>query len=222
MRELPDVDIEGLERVALLDLEGTLIPTEGSWPAVNERFGVTGDEDRELYEQYYLSDHAAWRAEIEQRWRDHGQASRSALQEALPEPEVPAVAHEIVAAFREQGACTMLVSGALDTYSRDCARRLGVDVHVPTWSVSFDDEDGSVSIDQGRYSSKVDLARDLVDTGCTVWAVGNGHNDVPMVEVAQRSFMVPNRDDIDYTTLGAEPVEREELPARVREGGMHG
>lgn len=222
MRELPDVDMEGLERVALLDLEGTLIPTEGSWPAVNERFGVTGDEDTELYEQYYLTDHAAWRAEIEQRWRDRGQASRSALHEALPSPEIPAVAGEIVAAFRDRGFCTMLISGALDTYSRDCARKIGVDVHVPTWSLTFDEDGGFVSIDQGRYSGKVDLAHDLTDRGCTVWAVGNGHNDVPMVKVAERSFMVPNREDIDYGSVGAEPVEREELAARLREGGMHG
>lgn len=222
MRELPDMDTKDLESVALLDLEGTLIPTEGSWPAVNERFGMTGDEDTELYERYYLTDHAAWRAEIEQRWRDHGQASRSALHEALPEPEVPAVAHEIVAAFREMGVCTMLVSGALDTYSRDCARRLGVDVHVPTWSLTFEDDGGFVSIEQGRYSGKVDLARDLADAGCTVWAVGNGHNDLPMVEAADHAFMVPNRDDIDYDAVGAEPVERADLPTRLREGGMHG
>jgi len=219
MRELPDVDISGVGSAALLDLEGTLIPQEGSWPAVNERFGIADDEDTELYERYYLTDHAAWCREIERRWRDRGQASRSALQEALPEPEVPPVARDIVAAFREQGVCTMLISGALDRFSCEAGERLGVDVHVPTWSLSFDADGGFVSIEQGRYSAKVDLARDLADAGCTVWAVGNGHNDLPMVEVVEKAFMVPNRDDIDYEQVGAEPVERADLSARLREAG---
>jgi HAD superfamily phosphoserine phosphatase-like hydrolase len=195
---------DGTDRVAVVDLEGTLSKDANVWMDMNLSLGMTEEEDYELYKKY-RDDHdftyGDWTEELISRWEhpeDGGTPGEEYFDAFFELPEFRETAHDLVEELQEQGFYTVLLSGAPDGYTRPAAEHLGVDEHVDSVSLVY--EDGEVvAADFNEYKTdKTSVLDDLDDE--EVWFFGNGYNDVGMAEAADRSFMVPNK-DIDYDAV---------------------
>jgi len=203
---------EDYTKVAMFDLEGTLTVNgkQGSWQALHRAFGVPPEEDRELYRRYHDGeiDFETWNRKVMELWHKHSEQgpTKEFLERFFDgRLEVREGSKELVEDMHDNGFFTVLVSGALDMYSQRGAEAFDMHRHADTIDLVFED---GVAVDlwfaeydrQGK-EALLERIRQENDHIREIWAFGNGRNDIGMVEAADRSFMVPSADKVEYENL---------------------
>lgn len=197
------------DTVALLDLDGTLSPRESTWQALGEAFGVTQDEFQDVYDSYVDEEltHAEMMDELYLKLTGDGPVTEGAYDDFVDRHlELHVAAYDLVDELQEQGVYTAVLSGAPDDYSEAAREELDADANVETISLEF--KEGALDgFDWTDYRDKEKVVDQLQQDGYEVWAVGNGGNDVDMVESAGRGFMLLNTEEVAYDTLDCTTVD---------------
>lgn len=195
----------------MLDLEGTLGDHTHVWREIEEAFGVDRERARERFRNYQRGDRG-WQEFNHKRIREWNRNTQDrnaqdvymeAIERHLQEHGIRPQARDLVRKFHSQGFETFLASHAPDRYSRRALKKTGVQNHVDTVEISFTGNGRKIDgINRKESHCKADFVRSLQEQGYEVWFLGNGRNDVEAAESADRSFMVENVEELDYTDFG--------------------
>lgn len=190
---LPD----DVDTVVLFDLDGTLYDGH-TWPDLHEIHDVDKKKTDQLLDAFSRDEISfeAWLAGLASEWGEPREKEMDAYVDGMSFSDT---ARELVSRYED--AYTMMISGALDYVSKQVAEELGIDGHVPTVSLAYDDKDDFVGFDWELYHEKEMILPELDDVHVIVY--GNGWNDTELVKGADEAYMVPNDDRVSYEEMPA-------------------
>lgn len=132
-------------------------------------------------------------------------------------------AEKLIEMCQSKGFETGIVSHTSTSLSKHAAQKLGIEYVFPTWMLEFD-EDGFSSPEKTKYAEeKSHLLEDLKQTGVEqIVFFGNGENDVNIAQQADKSYMVENREEVDYMNLNAFTGSFEQILEEFQENEVAG
>lgn len=188
-----------MKKLICFDFDGTLTE-QSSWYLFNTHFGMTAEEDASLFDQYVHNgfDYKAWTAEIIRILKERGLLTKDSLLEFVKTIALREDAAYLVAACKEAGYTTVIISGGLKQVVEHVADTLGVDQILTTAELVFND-DGSFEtiVDSGdEMYAKVALFESV----CAQYevapedivAVGDGGNDLEIFKKTKKAILLGN------------------------------
>lgn len=136
-----------MHKTIFFDLDGTLTP-ESTWFLLNQRLGITPEEDRALFEKYLHEKlaYTEWMDALMELYKRGALLSKHeliAFAETIPlRPE----AKGVIDSVKERGYIVVLISGSLDTIVSTVAQKLGIAIWYAKTSAIFDGEDRFVDV----------------------------------------------------------------------------
>jgi len=172
-------------RLVAFDMDGVLVRCDSTWVWVHNHFGVSNDTALEQFIRGEIDDHEFMRRDIALWMKEEPGLSIERVGSILdPVPEMEGVG-ETIAALRDRGIRSVIVSGGLDLVARRLAERYGFD----DYAANGLEVDGSGAL-TGRGVLRVELVnkRKALELFLRRWeiphhlaaAVGNSFVDVSM------------------------------------------
>ena len=192
------------EKVAVFDLDGTLTTTNSPYELLNDEINVRPGFNTEMYVRFSLGEfsYSEWISKVVMEWKKRN-ASRENFENVFEKCNETREGTEELLDLMDDSFYTVIVSGSPDIYSRRMSEMLGIDQHVDTLAINFDE--GIVKGYSIKNEYDGDKEKYVQDIDEEVYAFGNSSNDVGMVESADRGFMVPSS-SVDYDEVDAEFV----------------
>lgn len=196
-------ELQGYDKVATLDLGGTLVVEEENIPTharINMAFGLSEEDERELYDEFVdekgdLTDHLDHARAQTRALRGRPQANienyAEVVQEIIDDRElITGVqgdgARSFVDKLENNGYHTMIVSSAPLAVTRPFADELEVDF-LYDWKDFVFTDDGyfdRVKVNKEAREGKHQVVEGLQEQGVDVAHFGNGDNDKSAVREA--------------------------------------
>ena len=192
------------EKVAVFDLDGTLTTTNSPYELLNDEINVRPGFNTEMYVRFSLGEfsYSEWISKVVMEWKKRN-ASRENFENVFEKCNETREGTEELLDLMDDSFYTVIVSGSPDIYSRRMSEMLGIDQHVDTLAINFDE--GIVKGYSIKNEYDGDKEKYVQGLDEEVYAFGNSSNDVGMVEAADRGFMVPSS-SVDYDEVDAEFV----------------
>ena len=184
-------ELSGYDKVATLDMGGTLVADEENVPTqarINMAFGLTEEQERDLYDEFVddkgdLEDHLAHARKQTDVLRPRPEANiqvyADTVQDIIDQREVLSGAEYFVEKLDDIGYETMVVSSAPLAVTVPFAEQIGVD-RLYNWKDVLFTEEGyfdRVTVNQEAPKGKHQVVEGLQDKGVDVAHFGNGDND---------------------------------------------
>lgn len=203
---------------AVFDYNGTLGKTVDFWGDLDQHFGISEEESKDMHEKFRTGDLTGeelddWR--IESYNASEKDSSREAIEtfykKYYEKNGLREDAKELVDKFREKGFRVHLISHAPHSYVEQAAETLKTDINVKTSEIAADEEVKDIKwhlYDKSDYISGLDG---------DVWFFGDGRGDFAAAEMADRGFLVENIQVADYSSVDAFTGNFEDVKKRAIE-----
>jgi phosphoserine phosphatase len=184
-------------RIVVLDVDETLTE-RNSWSELTLGLGASLEDHLAIYRRLNAGEltveHAA--AQVVELWRATGKATRPAMEAIFARTPLREGAVELVRWLGRNGFLAVLLSGSMDLFVADIARRLGVDTWYANAHLTFDAGGGLTGLryeaNQGaaklRRLEELCAARNLDIR--TVTVVGDGENDAELFTATGRGILL--------------------------------
>lgn len=131
-----------MEKVIFIDLDGTLT-LKSTWGLFNIRFGLTHEEDQELFDQYVAGTltYKDWTARLVELYKAHGVIHKKDILDFIEEIDFQPDALSTIQALQEKGYRLVVVSGSIDLFVEVLAQKLGINEYLACSQVFFDAND---------------------------------------------------------------------------------
>ena len=155
-----------MQKVIFLDLDGTLTP-QSTWLLLNQRLGITAEEDHALFEQYLQEafDYKGWMDELMNLYKRNPLVTKDDLKTFADTIEIRGDAHTAIEAIKAKGYTVAIISGALDAVVQTIATKLGIDIWFAKTSAIFDDQEQFVNVATQGDGERDEKLR-IVETYC--------------------------------------------------------
>jgi phosphoserine phosphatase len=191
-------ELEGYDKVATLDMGGTLVEDGENIPThakINMAFGLSEEEEKDLYEEFAgdsgdLRDHVEHARRQTEVLRGRPDANidvyADTVREIVGEREILDGAHEFVQRLDDRGYGTMVVSSAPPAVTLPFAEQLDVEMLYRWKDFEFTDEGyfDRVQVNEEASEGKHQVVEGLQELGVEVAHFGNGDNDKAAVRTA--------------------------------------
>jgi HAD superfamily phosphoserine phosphatase-like hydrolase len=184
-------------RVVVLDVDETLTE-RNSWSELTLGLGASLEDHLVIYRRLNAGDLTVEQAaaQVVELWRATGNATRPAMDAIFSRTPLRAGAVELVRWLGRNGFLAVLISGSMDLFVADVARRVGVDTWYANAHLTFDTGGELTALryeaDQGaaklRQLEELCTARNL-DIH-TVTVVGDGENDAELFAATGRGILL--------------------------------
>lgn len=131
-----------MEKVIFIDLDGTLT-LKSTWGLFNIRFGLTHEEDQELFDQYVAGTltYKDWTTRLVELYKAHGVIHKKNILDFIEEIDFQPDALSTIQALQEKGYRLVVVSGSIDLFVEVLAQKLGINEYLACSQVFFDAND---------------------------------------------------------------------------------
>jgi|GEM_PF-2658481 hypothetical protein len=132
-------------------------------------------------------------------------------------------AEKLVETCQNKGFETGIVSHTSTSLSKHAAEKLGLGYVFPTWTLKLDKNTFS-SPEKTKYADeKSHILNDLKQAGVEqIVFFGNGENDVNIAQQADKSYMIKNREEVDYANTDAFTGNFEQVLEKFESGEVSG
>jgi phosphoserine phosphatase len=113
-------------RLAVFDMDGTLVDTNSSWGFVHDHFGERNEEGLRLFLAGQIDDHEFIRRDIRIWHRHRPDLGIDELETILARVPLMPGAEALFRGLRREGLTTAIVSGGIDLLARRVARDLSI------------------------------------------------------------------------------------------------
>ena len=113
-------------RLAVFDMDGTLVDTKSSWAHVHQHFGEENTEALQLFLADRIDDVEFIRRDIQLWWKHDPALTVFELERILSTVPLMPGAPELFAGLKDRGIATAIVSGGIDLLARRLGRELGI------------------------------------------------------------------------------------------------
>lgn len=172
------------QKTIILDLDGT-VTTQSTWFELNTAFGITPEQDEELFRQYHEGtlSYTDWNQQLVELYRSSSTPqTRSDLEQLADRIELRPDATAFVQTAKEKGYSVVLVSGSVDVLVERIATRLGTDAWLACSQAIFENEvlTDVVSLgDEGQ--AKIKLVEEVgIELTKETISIGDGSNDIEL------------------------------------------
>lgn len=188
-----------MQKVIFFDLDGTLTPGS-TWLLLNQRLGITPEEDKYLFEQYLDQklEYNNWTKELFRIHQSRGQVTKNELVSFIETIELRPDALSTIQTLQSKGYTVVLVSGSVDLIVEEMAKRLGIVEWLACSQLAFD-EKGTLSdiISTGdEADSKLGLVLNYLShhnlSPADAVAVGDGGNEWELFKVMKGVLLGAN------------------------------
>lgn len=186
-----------MKKLIFFDLDGTLSPVK-SWLVFNTHFGMTPEEDQVLYLKYIHSEHDynTWIETLTKLLRQRDLCNTETFAAFVDSLELRPGAKELIAACKEKGYTTILLSGAIRQIAEHAAARLGIDQTFSGAEIIWNDAGkiekiiniGDEAIAKLRIFKQV-CAEHGADSKETIM-VGDGGNDLDVFKETKKAIQL--------------------------------
>ena len=186
-------------KLVCFDLDETLT-TEPSWYNLNMALGVTHDEDRNLFNNYYhhkTISYEEWVIALIEIFKNRGLATRARITQTLSVFKYRPGAKDIVKYLKAKNYHIALISGAADIHVDLVAKDLGIELAESNNRLIFDANDylenivnsGDDIIVKLNYLESFCLKLGIKITECV--CIGDGLNDIEMFRKTKHGITFP-------------------------------
>lgn len=188
-------------RLVAFDMDGVLVPGVNSWRRLHEHFGTDNSRGLEMFLRGEIDDLEFIRMDIALWMRRLGRRPHvSEVRDAFEEVHASPGAVALVAALRERGVHTAMVTGGVDVLAGCLAAELGID-HVYANGPVLDGNgfltgEGRVEVplrDKGAPLRDLRSRLHVPREECI--SLGDTHIDVPMFAESLLGIAVDPKDD---------------------------
>jgi len=204
-------------RLAVFDLDGTLVDCESSWVFVHSHFGLNNDASLELYLKGEIDDDEFMRRDIALWMGRNPDINIKDIEAILHDIKIYPGARKLFSLLRNAGIQTAIVSGGLMPLARRVAFELNID-HVLANGLAVDKGGrllgyGLLEVELNRKGLPMErLMNRLGFDRERVAAVGNSFIDAPMLELAGLGIAFNSLDD-EVRDVADVVVESDDLMA---------
>lgn len=181
-----------MKKLIVYDLDGTLI--EGSsWVELNQSLGLTEAEDLQLFEEYKKGalSYASWIQEIMSIYHKYTPVHKEVIESLVHLLKFKRGTKELVQLAKEKGYVSILLSGSVDSITKQCADILGIEHVYATNELVFNNEgylENIISMGDEAIA-KVGLLEGIcekhgVETKDVI-CVGDGGNDIEIFKITK-------------------------------------
>lgn len=114
-------------RLAVFDMDGTLVDARSSWAYVHDHFGESNAEALRLFLADQIDDVEFIRRDIQLWWKHEPHLTVQRLEEILAGVRLMPGATELFAGLHQRKVVTAIVSGGIDLLARRVGRELGIE-----------------------------------------------------------------------------------------------
>ena len=114
-------------RLAVFDMDGTLVDARSSWAHVHDHFGESNSEALRLFLANEIDDAEFIRRDIRLWWKHDPNLTVQAVDAILAGVRLMPGAVELFRDLKHRGMVTAIVSGGIDLLARRIGRELGID-----------------------------------------------------------------------------------------------
>lgn len=188
-----------MQKTIFFDLDGTLTP-QSTWFLLNQRLGITAEEDKQLFEQYlhHTLEYNNWTKELFRIHQSRGAITKDELVSFVETVELRPDAVSTIESLKQKGYSIVLISGSVDLVVSEMAKRLSIDQWLACSQLAFD-EQGTLSniISTGdEADSKLGLALNYLShnniSADDAIAVGDGGNEWELFKVMKGILLGDN------------------------------
>jgi HAD superfamily phosphoserine phosphatase-like hydrolase len=178
------------QKVIFFDLDGTLTP-DSTWLLLNQKLGITPEEDKALFEQYLTDTFAYndWIKELVALYQSRTPVTRREIIELAETTHLRPDAVATVLALREKGYRVILLSGSVDGIVGTIATALGIDEWFACSTLVFDENDMLVGIESmgDEAPAKLAIVQSYIATNSidieNCFAIDDGGNGIELFKV---------------------------------------
>lgn len=184
-------------KLVCFDVDGTLVDGV-SWFLLTEGLGCSPQEHLDIFERAKKGEISFSKGErlLTKMYQDSGNASQSYVRNLFSKAKVKPAAKNLMNYLRKKGYIIYLISGAIDTYVENIAKKLKVDGFYANSTLDFDNKgilkkinyrnnQGSVKLEQlEELIQKLNLRMD------EVVFVGDSWNDIEVFEKTRHGIAV--------------------------------
>ena len=186
-----------MKKLIFFDLDGTLT-THNTWYDFNLFFGMSEQEDQTLLDWYKrgIISYSEWDELIVKVLRDRNQCTKQRVAEFLSTAVPRSEARDVIAACKEKGYLSIILSGTMRQIAEHFKNELGADFSYTTSEIIFDDNGDFIGItndkDEGPAKLRIfeklcsEHGVDPTDTIC----VGDSRNDLEMFMRTKKAILI--------------------------------
>jgi phosphoserine phosphatase len=185
------------KKIACFDIDGTLV--EGvSWLLLTSGLGCLPKDHLDIFRRAKegIITFVEGEKQLTQLWREKGQAIKEKVRKVFSETDLIPGAVQTINRLKQNGWSVYLMSGAIDIYVEEVAKKVKADGWFANSTLDFDrggklsaihyrDNQGRVKFEQLR-----ELAAKLRVPITDIIFVGNGANDIEVFEATGRGIAV--------------------------------
>lgn len=174
-------------KTLILDLDGT-VTQHSTWEALNTAFGITAEQDKELFEQYQAGtlQYLDWTKKIVDLYKENNSPlTKQQLVHLAESIELSPDALDFVKKAQEKGYVVVLVSGSVDVLVEAIAKRLNIDKWLACSKAVFEHEMLIDLVSMGDEGpAKIKLVSEAgIDLSENTISVGDGGNEKELFEL---------------------------------------
>jgi HAD superfamily phosphoserine phosphatase-like hydrolase len=174
-------------KTLILDLDGTVTP-HSTWAILNTAFGITAEQDNELFEQYQTGTlpYFDWTKQIIDLYKkNNSPLTKQQLIQLAENIELSPDAVDFVKITKEKGYVVVLVSGSVDILVETIANRLNTDSWLACSKAVFEDNVLVDLVSMGDEGpAKIKLVNEAgINLSKNTVSVGDGGNEKELFEL---------------------------------------
>ncbi len=179
-----------MQKVIFFDLDGTLTP-DSTWFLLNQKLGLTAEEDKKLFEQYLQNNlqYNDWTKEIFRLHKSRSSITKGEIISLVQTIELREDAEQTINALKEKGYKLVIISGSVDLIVSEMAKRVGIDEWLACSQLAFDEHDvlSDIISTGDEADSKLGLALNYLShkelSAEDAIAIGDGGNEWELFKV---------------------------------------
>lgn len=180
-------------------MDDTLI-SNNTWMDFNLFMGMSEDEDYALYKQFVSGeiDYVTWTQKLVECYKQHGSKPKEEIEAFLTTFTLATHAQTAVAAAKERGLYTVILTGSFQTTADAVAKELNIDKTYANTTCLYDDAGKFLEFKSGgdEETAKVrtlnQICKDFMVEPHECIAIGDGANDIKLFKATKNGVTFTN------------------------------